>query len=120
MSRDRSNWRAIAFGAFVAEIAAGANLPVVFASGGMWLNQAAFQAGELKASLPALDVGEQVVAAVIGVTVLREKLQAHGALDWLLILVALGAMVYGVVVLAVRAAETSEPLPPDVPVKPLP
>jgi len=91
---------------------------VVFASGGMWLNQAAFQAGELKASLPALDVGEQIVAATIGVTVLREHLQAHGALDWFLILLALAAMVYGVVVLSVRAAETSEPLPPDVPVKP--
>jgi drug/metabolite transporter (DMT)-like permease len=95
---------------------------VVFAMGGMWLNQAAFQAGELRASLPALDVGEQIVAAVIGVTILKERIQAHGALDWLLIVVALAAMGYGVVVLAMRAADTAEtvePLP-GPPVKPLP
>jgi drug/metabolite transporter (DMT)-like permease len=92
----------------------------LLASGGLWLNQAAFQAGELKASLPALDVGEQIVAATIGVTVLKEHIQAHGALDWLLIVVALAAMVYGVVVLAMRAAETAEPTLPSVPVNPLP
>jgi drug/metabolite transporter (DMT)-like permease len=96
---------------------------VVFAMGGMWLNQAAFQAGELRASLPALDVGEQIVAAAIGVTILKERIQAHGTLDWVLIVVALAAMGYGVVVLAMRAAdtaETAEPLPAGPPVKPLP
>lgn len=85
---------------------------VVFSSVGMWLNQSAFQAGELTASLPAMDVGEQVVAATIGVVVLKERIQAHGPLDWILIVVALAAMAYGVVVLSVRAAETAEPIPP--------
>ncbi|MBV8952154.1 MAG: DMT family transporter, partial [Actinobacteria bacterium] len=91
---------------------------LAFASVGMWLNQTAFQVGDLKASLPAMDVGEQVVAAVIGVAVLREHVQAHGAFDWLLIAVALTAMAYGVVVLSVRAADTSEPV--AIPGKPIP
>ena len=91
----------------------------LFASAGMWLNQAAFQAGDLKASLPAMDVGEQIVAAIIGVTVLRETIRAHGVLDWILIVVALAAMVYGVVVLTLRSAETAEPAPTRAPVNPV-
>ncbi len=92
---------------------------VVFASVGMWLNQEAFQSGELRASLPALDVGEQIVAAVIGVTVLKEQIQAHGILDWFLIAVALAAMAYGVIVLAIRAADTAESPHAPLPTHPL-
>lgn len=94
----------------------------IFSGVGLWLNQSAFQSGELRASLPAMDVGEQVVAATIGVVVLKERIQAHGSIDWILIVAALVAMAYGVVVLAVRAAETAEPVaaPPGPPTKQLP
>jgi hypothetical protein len=46
---------------------------------GTLLQQSAFQAGALGASLPAVTVGEPVVAAGIGVTVLHEQLHAGGA-----------------------------------------
>lgn len=88
---------------------------VVMAGAGMVVNQAAFQAGELAASLPTLTIAEPIVAAVIGVSVLHERIQARGALDWFLIVVALGAMAYGVVVLAVRSAEVAKPAPEAVP-----
>ncbi|MGY1590742.1 DMT family transporter [Geodermatophilus sp. SYSU D00708] len=48
-------------------------------AGGTLAQQAAFQAGALGASLPAVTVGEPVVAAVIGVVVLGERLRADGA-----------------------------------------
>ncbi len=95
-----------------------------FASAGMLVNQVAFQAGELAASLPTLTIAEPIVAAVIGVTILKEELGAHGILDWVLIVCSVAAMVYGVVVLAVRSAQVSKtesPVPVDVPAaKPLP
>lgn len=97
---------------------------VAFASAGMVVNQTAFQAGELAASLPTLTIAEPIVAAVIGVTILKEELGAHGILDWSLIVCSVAAMVYGVVVLAVRSAQVSKPdspVPVDVPAaKPLP
>ena len=45
---------------------------------GMYLQQLAFQAGDLPASLPILTVVEPVVAALLGVTLLHEQLQASG------------------------------------------
>jgi threonine/homoserine efflux transporter RhtA len=44
----------------------------------MYLQQLAFQAGDLPASLPILTVVEPVVAALLGVTLLHEQLQASG------------------------------------------
>lgn len=51
----------------------------VAVAGGTLLQQAAFQAGALAASLPAVVVGEPVVAALVGVTVLGERLATGGA-----------------------------------------
>ena len=64
-------------------------------SGGTLLQQSAFQAGDLGASLPAVTVGEPVVAVGIGVAVLHEHLQADGA-EW--------ALVAGLAVVMVTAA----------------
>jgi drug/metabolite transporter (DMT)-like permease len=66
---------------------------------GTVLQQSAYQAGPLEASLPAATVGEPVVAAVLGVTVLQERLQAGGA-EWLLVAVLAAAMVVATVALA--------------------
>lgn len=88
---------------------------IVMAATGMVVNQAAFQAGDLAASLPTLTIAEPIVAAVIGVSVLDERVQAHGVLDWFLIIFALAVMAYGVVVLAVRSAATATPAPHSVP-----
>jgi drug/metabolite transporter (DMT)-like permease len=61
---------------------------------GLLLNQCAFQAGHLAASLPAMAVTDPVVGCVIGVTLFGEGLGATGAL-------AVGATTVSVVVMLV-------------------
>jgi len=70
---------------------------------GTLLQQSAFQAGDLAASLPAVTVGEPVVAVVIGIAVLQEQLQADGA-EWVLIGVLVAVMVVATAALARSAA----------------
>ncbi|WP_228001175.1 DMT family transporter [Nocardia australiensis] len=45
---------------------------------GLYLQQRAFQAGPLAASLPAVTITEPLVAAFIGITVLEERLRTNG------------------------------------------
>ncbi|WP_369253178.1 DMT family transporter [Geodermatophilus amargosae] len=71
--------------------------------GGTLVQQAAFQAGPLGASLPAATVGEPVVGAALGITVLGERLRAGGA-EWALVAVLVAAMVAATVALARSAA----------------
>ncbi len=71
--------------------------------GGTLVQQSAFQAGPLGASLPAATVGEPVVAAALGVTVLGERLRAGGA-EWVLVAVLVVAMGAATVALARSAA----------------
>jgi drug/metabolite transporter (DMT)-like permease len=68
-------------------------------AGGTLLQQSAFQAGDLTASLPAVTVGEPVVAVGIGVAVLHEHLQADGA-EWALVAGLVVVMVTATVALA--------------------
>jgi len=76
---------------------------------GTLLQQSAFQAGDLAASLPAVTVGEPVVAVIIGITVLQEQLRADGA-EWLLIGVLVAVMVVATAALA-RSAARVESVP---------
>ncbi|WP_415974959.1 DMT family transporter [Rhodococcus sp. 077-4] len=46
---------------------------------GFYLQQRAFQAGPLTASMPAVTIGEPLGAAFIGLTVLSERIRAEGA-----------------------------------------
>jgi len=71
--------------------------------GGTLVQQSAFQAASLGASLPAATVGEPVVAVTLGITVLGERLHADGA-EWLLIGVLVAAMVAATVALARSSA----------------
>ncbi len=71
--------------------------------GGTLVQQAAFQAGPLGASLPAATVGEPVVGAALGIAVLGERLRAGGA-EWVLVAVLVAAMVAATVALARSAA----------------
>ncbi|MGR7027500.1 DMT family transporter [Geodermatophilus sp. URMC 62] len=71
--------------------------------GGTAVQQAAFQAGPLGASLPAATVGEPVVGAALGIAVLGERLRAGGT-EWLLVAVLVAAMVAATVALARSAA----------------
>ncbi len=71
---------------------------------GFVVNQRAFQAGSLTASLPTLTVVEPIVAAVIGVTMLHETVPTDGALEWFAVGVSVVAMVVSTIVLSRSAA----------------
>lgn len=79
---------------------------VVALVGGTLVQQSAFQAGDLGASLPTITVGEPVVAVAIGVVVLSEQLRAGGA-EWAVIAVLVAVLVVATVRLARSAARTS-------------
>ncbi|MDD7966374.1 DMT family transporter [Actinomycetospora lemnae] len=89
---------------------------VAAAVGGTLLQQAAFGAGPLAASLPAVTVGEPVVAAVLGVVVLGEQVRADG-LEWVLIGVCVVLMVAATAALSrsSAASTTREPEPVGAP-----
>ena len=71
---------------------------------GFVLNQRAFQAGSLTASLPTLTVVEPLVAALVGITMLDESVSAHGIGDWVAIALAAVAMIASTVQLSRSAA----------------
>jgi hypothetical protein len=79
---------------------------VVVSVAGTLLQQSAFQAGELGASLPTMIVGEPVVAVVIGAVVLQEELRANGA-EWALVVVLVAVMVAATTALARSSAQTT-------------
>lgn len=83
---------------------------VVVSVGGTLLQQSAFQAGELGASLPTMIVGEPLVGVVIGLTVLQEQVRSDGA-EWALIAVLIVVMVTATVALARSSARASAALP---------
>jgi drug/metabolite transporter (DMT)-like permease len=83
---------------------------VVVSIGGLLLNQSAFQAGDLKWSLPAITVLEPLVAILIGQTLFHEHI-ATSALHVSGEIVGLAAMVIGVLVLAASPALTATPSP---------
>ena len=76
---------------------------------GTVLQQSAFQAGGLAASLPTITVGEPVVAVAIGIAVLDEQLRSGGA-EWVLIGGLAAVMVAATAALAHSAARNA-PLP---------
>jgi drug/metabolite transporter (DMT)-like permease len=78
---------------------------IVVSIGGLLLNQSAFQAGDLKWSLPAITVLEPLVAILIGRALFHEHV-ATGALHVLGETVGLVSMVVGVLVLAASPALT--------------
>ncbi|MGY1706617.1 DMT family transporter [Geodermatophilus sp. SYSU D00697] len=77
-------------------------------AGGTLAQQSAFQAGALGASLPAVTVGEPLVAGVLGVVVLGERLQADGA-EWALIAVLVVVLVVSTAALARSSARSGTP-----------
>jgi drug/metabolite transporter (DMT)-like permease len=77
---------------------------VVLGALGFVVNQRAFQAGSLTASLPTLTVVEPIVAAVIGVTMLHETVPTEGLLEWAAVAASVVAMVVSTIVLSRSAA----------------
>jgi drug/metabolite transporter (DMT)-like permease len=79
---------------------------VVVVAVGTLLQQSAFQAGALGASLPIVTVGEPVVAVLLGIAVLDEQVQSSGA-EWVLIGVLAVVMAVATAALARSSAEVT-------------
>ncbi|MFC4948963.1 DMT family transporter [Pseudonocardia sp. GCM10023141] len=73
---------------------------------GTLLQQSAFQAGRLGASLPTMIVGEPLVAVAIGALVLQEELRSDGA-EWVLIAVLVVVMATATIALARSSARAT-------------
>lgn len=81
-------------------------LLVALAVIGVGLQQAAFNAGPLQASLPAMTVVEPIVAFSLGYIVLGERFQAVGV-QWVALFIALVTMISATIALAARPAEAT-------------
>jgi hypothetical protein len=75
---------------------------------GTALQQAAYHTGDLQASLPTTTVLEPVVAGLIGVTLLHERIRADGA-EWVLIVFTVVLMTAATAVLARDASRSRKP-----------
>lgn len=64
----------------------------------------AFQAGDLRSALPAIELGQPVVAVVIGLTLFHERLRLTNALITSAVIASLAVMVVATVSLARSAA----------------
>ncbi len=73
---------------------------IVVSVAALVLNQSAFQAGHVVASLPAIAVVNPVVSAVLGVSLLGESLGATGPVEVGVTVLAILAMVTGTIALA--------------------
>jgi drug/metabolite transporter (DMT)-like permease len=67
---------------------------------GLLLNQSAFQAGHVAASLPVISVANPVLASTFGVVLFGETLGANGAFEWTMTVLAICAMFIGTIRLA--------------------
>ena len=84
-------------------------LLVVVATAGTVLQQSAFHAGALQASVPTMIVLEPVVAVLLGILVLGEQLTVHGPAVMLLP-VAVAAMIAGTIALGRNSGALDEKL----------
>src|SRR6201999_464978 len=73
------------------------------------LQQSAFNAGALQASVPIMLVGEPVVAVLLGVVVLGEHLVVHGA-GGVILALAVGAMTAATIALGRDSASAATPV----------
>jgi drug/metabolite transporter (DMT)-like permease len=78
---------------------------------GLLLNQSAFQAGHVAASLPAIAVTNPVLSSVFAITLFGEHLDASGPLAVSVTAVSIVAMVVGTVALARSPLVTHEDAP---------
>ncbi|NNH69724.1 DMT family transporter [Nocardia uniformis] len=72
---------------------------------GLYLQQRAYQVGPLSASLPAVTVAEPLAAAVLGITVLQERLRSGAVVTTVVTLAALVMCVAAVLLSRAEAAD---------------
>lgn len=75
---------------------------------GVYLQQRAFQAGPLAASLPAVTIGEPLAAVFLGMTVLDERLRVDGP-GLALVVASVGVMLIATVALSRSQARLTAP-----------
>ena len=80
----------------------------VFSVTGLLLNQSAFNAGHLAASLPALAVTNPLLSSFLGIVLFEEHLKAHGVLQYLVVAGAVLVMLASVIRLARSPFVTGE------------
>jgi drug/metabolite transporter (DMT)-like permease len=78
---------------------------IVTIMAGAYLQQSAYQAGGLPASLPAVTGLEPVVGIVLGVVVYQERFRVQSAIGWLLLIGSAVAAIVAALNLARRAGE---------------
>lgn len=83
---------------------------VVVAVAATALEQSAFRAGSLAASLPAVTVSEPMVGSILGVFVLGETLRP-GEAGWFVLILAVAVMIAATVALARGQANSDAPAP---------
>ena len=83
-------------------------LGLVIATGFLIL-QSAFQAGDLRAALPALEAAEPLVACILGLLLMHERLHAQGPFSKAIIATCVVAMGWSTVHLAQSAAAIEQP-----------
>jgi hypothetical protein len=80
----------------------------VFSITGFIVMQSAFQAGELQASVPFIETAEPIVASIIGIVLLGERLHANTNIDRTLIAISIATMLVCAVSLARSQAAREE------------
>ncbi len=91
-------------------------LGVVIATGFLIL-QSAFQAGDLRAALPLLEVSEPVVASILGLTLMHERLHAIDGPTKAVVALAVVLMVVSAAMLARATAQTRGAPTPAAPIR---
>jgi hypothetical protein len=78
---------------------------IITITGGAFLQQSAYQAGGLAASLPAITGLEPVTGIVLGLVIYEERFRVHSAIGWTLLVGSAGAAIVAALALARRAGE---------------
>jgi drug/metabolite transporter (DMT)-like permease len=78
---------------------------IVAGAGALLLNQSAFQAGDLQASLQTLTAGEPIVGCILGFLMLDELLTASSALEWAAVVISALVIIAAVVALSISSAQ---------------
>ena len=84
---------------------------------GFLMMQSAFQAGDLRAALPAVELAEPVVASILGLTLMDEHFSNVSVESAFALIVAVALMILSTLQLARSAATPASP-PVEVPVSP--
>lgn len=88
-------------------------LLIVTIISGAFLQQSAYQAGGLRASLPAITGLEPITGILLGVVIYEERFRVHSAIGWTLLFASAVAAIVAALALARRAGDQDPTLAPS-------